>query len=143
MQFILIEIQDVGPAYQEISYGVVQRYLGLDGVELFRSVPSGKWSEVIDANPPTPTWYVEPTPEPEVVVVPQARQITILAFRDRLTMDEKRAIYTEAKTNVDVQIWIDELNAVQDGRVDLDDPRITYGLTALLGEARALEIINA
>lgn len=58
MLYILIEIEKFGQAYQEISNGVVVRYLDTNGVELFKLVPSGQGSWVVDANPPRPAFAV-------------------------------------------------------------------------------------
>lgn len=38
-------------------------------------------------------------------------RITKLAFRNRFTSAEKNALYTAAKTSVDVQIYLDDVNA--------------------------------
>lgn len=80
-----------------------------------------------------------------------SRRLSTLAFRDRFTMDEKRAIYTAAQTVVDVRIWLDDLNAAtpdSDGTaVDLDDLRTVAGVQALeaaglIGTGRAAEILS-
>lgn len=53
---ILIEIEGIGAAYQEVSEGQVLRYLDLNGVELFKTVPIGQGSWVTDADPPKQGW---------------------------------------------------------------------------------------
>lgn len=70
--------------------------------------------------------------------------ITKLAFRERFTQDEKVALYTAAKSEVRIQIWLDDLDAAQDLR--LDDPRIIAGVQMLesqgmIGAGRAGEIL--
>lgn len=56
--YILICVEGIGEAYQEVADGQVIRYLDLNGVELFKTVPSGQGSWVVDANPPRPSWAV-------------------------------------------------------------------------------------
>lgn len=82
---------------------------------------------------------------------PILRRLSTLSFRDRFTMDEKRAIYTAAQSSVDVRIWLDDLNAAtpeSDGTaVDLDDPRTVSGVQALesaglLAAGRAAQILG-
>lgn len=86
-------------------------------------------------------------PAPEVVT----RRLSKLTFRDRFTLDEKRAIYTAAQTSIDVQIWLDDLNAATpeaDGTaVDLDDSRTVAGVQALetagfIAAGRAAQILG-
>lgn len=55
--------------------------------------------------------------------------ISKLAFRNRFTQAEKVAIYTAAKTSVDIQIWIDDLNSAI--TVDLYDAFTIAGVKAL------------
>lgn len=80
-----------------------------------------------------------------------SRRLTTLAFRDRFTLDEKRAIYTAALTSVDVKIWLDDLAAATpeaDGTsVDLDDARTVAGVqglesAGLLAAGRAAQILG-
>jgi len=140
MQYILLDI-----GYQEIFNGRVVRHTDMDGNTI--EPPVGYGGVVVDANPPQPAWAL-----PDLVEEPAPQQssriITVLAFRDRFTMDEKRAIYTAAKTVVDIQIWLDDLSESQDDMVDLDDPRMiaaVMGLepAGLIGVGRAQEILNA
>jgi len=75
------------------------------------------------------------------------KPITILAFRSRFTDAEKIAIYTAARAEVAVQVWLDDLSAAQGQMVDLDDPRIIAGVHAmefggLIGAGRAAEILT-
>lgn len=59
------------------------------------------------------------------------RLVTVLAFRDRFSDGEKIAIYTAAKTEVAVQVWLDDLAAAQNQTVDLNDQRIIGGVNAM------------
>jgi hypothetical protein len=72
------------------------------------------------------------------------RVITALAFRSRFTQAEKQAIYTAAKTAVDVQIWLADLAAVME--VNLDDALTAAGVREMesvgfIGVGRAAEIL--
>lgn len=84
---------------------------------------------------------IEPKPAP---VLQHKENLSVLAFRSRFTDAEKIAIYTAAKTNVQVQIWLDDLMAASD--VNLDDSRTIAGVQALeaaglIGAGRAAEIL--
>ena len=80
------------------------------------------------------------------ITQPALRQTTVKGFRDRFTFAEKQAIYTAAKSVVDIQIFLDDLASVQDSIVNLDDPATAAGLQAmeaagLIGVGRAAEIL--
>ena len=81
---------------------------------------------------------------PIIAPITAKRSITVLAFRSRFTQAEKQAIYTAAKTSVDVQIWLDDLAVATE--VILDDARTTAGVQAmesagLISAGRAAEIL--
>jgi len=74
------------------------------------------------------------TPPPAPPAPVSQRLITELAFRQRFTQDEQRAIYTAAKSSVDVQIYLDDMRAAavaNAGNVNLDDPLTSQGVAAL------------
>lgn len=78
--------------------------------------------------------YPPPPPEP----------LTKLAFMNRFTMDEKAAIYTAAKQNVYIEIWLDQFKLAE--YVDVSDPRTIAGINALesfglIGAGRAAELL--
>ena len=78
----------------------------------------------------------QPAPTPSPV-------LTRLAFMDRFTTAELVAIYTDAKTNVETEIWLDKVKAAEN--IDLSDPRTRDALamleaSGLIGEGRADEI---
>ena len=52
-----------GDRYQEVSNGQVTRWFDLDGtvIELPDNNGDGVSYRLKDANPPIPSWYVEPT----------------------------------------------------------------------------------
>jgi hypothetical protein len=104
---------------------------------------------LIDAAPVKPAWAL-----PDIIetIMTPRRRITKLAYMNRFTDNELAMIYTVAKTNVAVEIWLAKFNATtpdMDGTsIDLDDVRTTMGLHAmeaagLLQPGRALEILNA
>jgi len=71
--------------------------------------------------------------------------VSKLAFRNLFKQNEKRAIYAAAEQVVDIKIWLDDLNSVND--VDLTDPVTAAGLNALeaaglIGKGRAAEILG-
>jgi hypothetical protein len=77
------------------------------------------------------------------------RRLTKLAYMNRFTDTELGTIYSVAKTNIGVEVWLAKFNAATpeaDGTsIDLDDPRTLGGLQALeaaglIGAGRALEI---
>ncbi len=72
--------------------------------------------------------------------------VTLLAFRSEFTDAEKIAIYTAARTEIAVQVWLDDLAAVQGQMVNKSDQRIIGGVNAmeyggLIGAGRAAEIL--
>lgn len=77
---------------------------------------------------------------------PVKTQVTRLAFRNRFSSAEKAALYNAAKTNVDIQIYLDDLNAAS--FIDLQRPdtrAAVQGLetAGLIGSGRALQILDA
>lgn len=80
-------------------------------------------------------------PEPELPKI-----ITKVAFRFRITDAEYAAILAAAKTDPDVQVWVETFNMVS--QIDLDNSRTKDGVAtlvakSLLTEARATEILTA
>jgi hypothetical protein len=146
MEYILLKTEDGRSLYQEIQQGNLQRICDLDGNTVTDSIGSA-WIE--NAAPLQPTWAL-----PNVVetVVAPRRRITKLAYMNRFTDVELATIYTVAKTNIAVEIWLAKFNATTpdiDGTsIDLDDVRTIGGLHAmeaagLLQSGRATEILNA
>jgi hypothetical protein len=73
------------------------------------------------------------------------RVITKLAFMNRFTMEELAAIYTAAKTEVMVEVFLDKLKIAEE--VNLADAQTIGGLQALaaiglLTEARVQEVLQ-
>lgn len=73
------------------------------------------------------------------------RVLTKLQFLNRFTNEELAAVYTAAKTNVLIEVFMDKLKLAQE--VNLDDPQTVGGLQSLaaaglLSEARAQEVLK-
>ena len=80
-----------------------------------------------------------------VTPVEPIRVITKLAFMNRFTMEELAAIYTAAKTEVLVEVFLDKLKIAEE--VNLADAQTIGGLQALaasglLTETRVQEILQ-
>jgi len=57
--------------------------------------------------------------------------VTLEEARSLFTDGEKINIYTAAKTEVAVQVWLDDLHAVQHQMVNKRDPRFVAGVAAM------------
>ena len=74
-----------------------------------------------------------------------ANRITKLAFRNRFTPAEKNALYTAAKSNVDIQIYLDDVNAatfIDLQRADTRDNVHALEAAGLIAAGRAAEILD-
>ena len=79
------------------------------------------------------------------VASPPAKVITKLAFMNRFTMEELAAIYTAAKTEVLVEVFLDKLKLAEE--INLADAQTIGGLQALaasglLTEARVQAVLQ-
>lgn len=73
-----------------------------------------------------------------------ASKLSKIAFMDRFTLEEMAGIYTAAKTNVVVEIFLDKMKLAE--FIDVADANTIAGVNALasaglLTEARAAEIL--
>lgn len=141
MQYILIEFLNGVQGYQEISFGNVQRYTDLDG----NTIPNIGACKVIDANPVLPTWFL-PDVVQDVAPIATLRQITKLQYMNRFSDTELVTLYTLAKSNIQIEIWLEKFKLAE--FVNLDDPYTIQGvqvleLMGLLSAGRAGEILNA
>ena len=92
--------------------------------------------------------YAFPEPAPEnapPTASTTAMPLTKLAFMNRFTMEELAAIYTAAKTEVLVEVFLDKLKLAE--HVDVTDPHTIGGLQALaasglLTEARVQAVLQ-
>ncbi len=146
MEYLLIQT-NTRTLYQEIQTGQLVRICDLAG-NTVTDLEGAAW--IIDENPPLPLWALPDVPA--AAPPPESKRVTKLAYMDRFTDEELGLIYTTAKTNVAIEIWLARFNATTpeaDGTaIDLLDPRTAGGLYAmesagLLAPGRASEIINA
>ena len=77
-------------------------------------------------------------------VRPQARLMSKLDYLNRFTDNELEAIYTAAKTNVAVEIWLEKFRLASE--ISLDDPKTISGVnfleqSGLISTGRAAEIL--
>ena len=82
---------------------------------------------------------------PPQTPVAASAKLTKLEFMNRFTLEELAAIYTAAKANVLVEVWMDKLKLASE--VDLSDPATIAGVQSLaaqglLTEARAQEVLQ-
>lgn len=92
--------------------------------------------------------FTPPVVLPAPVVAPAApdARITRLAFRNRFTTAEKIALYNAAKTSVEVQIYLDDVNAAS--YIDLQRPDTRASVQhleslGLIAPGRALGILDS
>lgn len=82
-----------------------------------------------------------PEPSPEISHAPNLSPVTTLtklAFMNRFTMEELVAIYTAAKTEVMVEVFIDKLKLAE--HVDLTDPSTIAGVQTLSASGLLTEV---
>lgn len=77
-------------------------------------------------------------------VRPQARLMSKLDYLNRFTDSELEAIYTAAKTNVTVEVWLEKFRLASE--ISLDDPKTISGVnfleqSGLIPTGRAAEIL--
>ena len=125
------------PAPSKSTSTLALRYALQDGkaVERFPGKTDEEVLALIAAEQPA---QVQEGPAP-------AKIITKLAFMNRFTMEELAAIYTAAKSEVLVEVFLDKLKMAE--YVDVADPQTIAGLQALaasglLTEARVQEILQ-
>ena len=115
------------------------RYALVDGeiVDLYPTLETDE--EVFSAIEAMNLADLETTPP-----VAGSAKLTKLAFMERFTLEEMAGIYTAAKTNVVVEIFLDKMKLAE--FVDITDANTIAGVNALtsaglLTEARAAEIL--
>lgn len=72
------------------------------------------------------------------------RVITKLDYMNRFTDEELATIYTIAKTNISIEIWLEKFKLASE--INLDDPRTINGVNSLeqfglIGSGRASQIL--
>lgn len=88
------------------------------------------------------TWDLETT---SFIVKPQPRLMSKLDYLNRFTDSELASIYTAAKTNVVIEIWLEKFR--MSSEISLDDPRTIAGINSLeqsglITASRAAEILG-
>lgn len=110
---------------------------------------ASEWDEVIPSNSMGKGWekvdgvWTAPAPSAPTAA-PQVRTLTKLQYMNRFTDGELASIYTAAKSNVAVEIWLEKFKLASE--VNLDDASTVAGLQAmeaagLLATGRAAEIL--
>jgi hypothetical protein len=79
-----------------------------------------------------------------IVTTPSVRTLTKLEYMSRFTDAELAAIYTAAKSSVQVEVWLDKFKLAEE--INLDDPSTIAGVKALeaaklLATGRSTEIL--
>ena len=140
MYYILCQSTGGTNFYQEVMRGQIQRYTDMAGATV--TMPNG--SKVINPSPPQPSWALADTAMP---VAPRSHIIGGLAFRNLFLSSEQLAIYTAKASNVQIQVWLDDVASAGDN-IDMTDPKMVNGLNSLeaaglIGPGRAAVIANA
>lgn len=84
---------------------------------------------------PQPGWSYDGTnfaPPPPPLVIPLPNVITKLAMIDRFTEAEYEGVLTAAKSDVQVQGWLDRFSSAN--QVNLDDSRTINGIQTLVSK---------
>jgi len=139
--------------YALIKNGVVENVI-VASDDFLSTLPGYDHIEALDSAEETkvagPGWLYDSSTNtftaPEVIETVNTT-MTVLEFRSRFTQAEKIAIYNAADSNVEIRIWLDDLNAVRDGLVDSTDPRTVSSVqnienAGLIAVGRANEILN-
>ena len=128
--------------YAQISSNVVVGVSQLAGsVSASGMIPIDSLTDVSPGDVYDPETETFSTPDP--VSTPRLR-LTKLEFRNQFSFAEKQAIYTAARSVVDVEIFLDDLMAAE--YIDVDSAETIGGVQALetatlIGTGRADEIL--
>ena len=137
MDYFEVSILGSTAVYQEVSDEGIYRYTDAVGNTVEPPVEPisyqlRNWSR--------PSWAAP------IDVIQTPRIISKLDYMDRFLDSELAAIFTAAKTVVQIEIWLEKFKLAE--FIDLTDTSVTGGLAALesvglLAAGRPLEIINA
>lgn len=133
--------------YALVKNNIIENVIECD--QAFADSIAHEWDEVIPSNGMCKGWekiggvWTPPAP-PEQPAPAPVRVLTKLQYMNRFTDAELAAIYTAAKTVVQVEIWLEKFKLATE--VNLDDPATVAGLQAmeaarLLATGRAAEIL--
>ena len=141
MDYIRIQFEDGTEGYQEICRLNLVRYCDLEGNTIS---PDGKGPAYItDPIPASPSWALPDLPE--VQPKPQETRVSKLEYLSAFTDEELAGIYTIAKTNVYVELWLEKFHLAE--FICISDPLSQAGVRALesaglLSSGRANEILT-
>lgn len=150
MQYILIETEATVSYREGVPIGTSQAGMLepviAPGIRLYQCIdqhgdivyktPDGQpfalsvGSAVVDPAPPVPAWDVPEIPAAPMVE-PTSRIITKLDYMNRFHDDELAALYSAAKTLVQIEVWLEKFKISE--HIDLNDPRTIGGVMALEG----------
>lgn len=127
ISYILIEIEGVGLAYQEVSQGAVVRYVNTDGNYLFTAVPTGLGSLVVDRIPPVLAWMVaQPEQPPITTAAPDHLYIdtrTLIDLTGLVMADQILSAMEQAAAVMPVLNRILKLLEPSQGGIDVHNPQ--------------------
>jgi hypothetical protein len=140
--YLRVRYLDGSEGYQEIYNGITQRLTDLSGITIETSPPYS----ISNPEPEQPSWELTDPAEPTIYTAHQGL-FSKQQFMSLFAHNEISAIYTAAKTDVDVEIWLDRLR-VQPDPVDLQAPLTIEGVGFLVSKGfitqeRLQEILNA
>lgn len=142
MYYDRIEFKDATTAIRECdALGRTLRYCDDNGVTVN---PASEPHSIIESL--NPAWALsDPAPEPASVPAP-SRIVSKLDYMSRFTDAELATIFTVAKTEVAIEVWLEKFRIAE--FVDLDNASTQSGVHALelfglIGTGRAGEILDA
>jgi hypothetical protein len=141
MQYIKVKFEDDVEALQEVFKGHLVRYCDLEGNTISEDGHTACF--IVDSNPPAPSWAVaDPI---EAVLAPSEMLISKLEYLSAFEESELATIYTIAKTNVQIEIWLEKFRLAE--FIQISDPRSQAGIrsleaSGLIQPGRANEILR-
>jgi len=132
------------------TFDIYGRYNGTSATPSARSTTTAPPEASPDYNWNGVSWVFVPniqtTPIADLGLsaAPQSRTLSKVGYMSRFTDVELAAIYTAAKSVVQIEVWLEKFKAAE--FVDLDDPLVLEGLQileaiGLIGSGRADEIV--
>lgn len=128
-----------------MRYGIISEGVVVQLIESATYEPSSPWVTIPDNVQAGWTFdgtnYAEPTPTP----VPPRTRLSRLEFRNKFTQAEKQSLYAAKASNVDVEIFLDDLASAE--YVELTDPATIAAVQSLeaggiVGSGRGDEILT-
>ena len=139
-QYNRIQLDSGGQLYQIVWDDMSITFASLDGVAVD---PVGGY-RVVSVNEPAPVWAAVDTTGVAAHLQTES-VITKLEYMNRFHDDELATLYTAAKANVQIEIWLEKFKLAE--FIDLPDARTIAGVQALeaagiIGTGRAAEILG-